>query len=106
MFAKGHPITRKLIWGAVQKRTDGERCGASDRPMADKGFKQQGKFNMAGIPSVHDIEFMSQDQLEIILHSSAKALAADPTNVEHRATFSLVNDHAVCKWLSAVARRK
>jgi hypothetical protein len=56
--------------------------------------------NMATIPSIIDIKAMSQDQIEIILHSSAKALAADPTDVQSRATFSLVNDHAVCKWLA------
>jgi hypothetical protein len=56
-------------------------------------------FTMA-IHSIKDIEAMTQDQIEIILHASTKALAADPTNVESRATFSLVNDHAVCNWLA------
>jgi hypothetical protein len=60
---------------------------------------------MAGVPSTRDIEAMSHDQIETILHSSAKALAADPTDTESSATFSLLNDYAVRKWLIAAARQ-
>ena len=57
-----------------------------------------------GVPSTKDIEAMSQDQIEKILYSSAKALAANPTDTESRTTFSLFNDYAVRKWLIAAAR--
>ena len=58
-----------------------------------------------GVPSTKDIEAMSQDQIESILHSSAKDLASNPTDKDARMTFSLVNDYTVRKWLIAVARK-
>jgi hypothetical protein len=50
--------------------------------------------------NIHDIAAMSHDQIEAILRSSAKTLAADPTDTTSRATFFLLNDYAVRKWLS------
>jgi hypothetical protein len=56
---------------------------------------------MAAIPSIKELESMSQDQIEIILCSSAKAWATDPADTESRALFYLLNDQTVRQWLTA-----
>ena len=60
---------------------------------------------MTGVPSTVDIDAMSYDQIESILHSSAKDLAANPTDKDARMTFSLLNDYSVRKWLIRTARK-
>jgi hypothetical protein len=52
-----------------------------------------------------DIEAMTHDQIETRLRSSAKALVADPTDVEASAMFSLLNDHAIRRWITSAARK-
>src|ERR1700730_8934863 len=48
---------------------------------------------------------MTHDQIETRLHSRAKALVADPTDVKASATSSLLNDHAIHRWIRWVARK-
>jgi hypothetical protein len=58
---------------------------------------------MAGIPSIKELEAMTEGQIECILSSSAKTLEANPNDYEARILFHLLQDAAVREWL-AMAR--
>jgi hypothetical protein len=55
---------------------------------------------MAPIPSLRELDSMTEEQRSALLKDSAAALARNFKDIENRKVFLLLNNRAVRKWLS------
>ena len=52
------------------------------------------------MPSLREVDSMTEQQRAVLLKQSTAALVTDPKDWQARAVFTLLNDAAVCSWLA------
>jgi hypothetical protein len=83
-----------------QRRTEIVSHVQNETARGRKEVHKRGGIDMAPIPSLRELDSMTEEQRSALLKDSAAALARNFKDIENRKVFLLLNNRAVRKWLS------